>query len=146
MNERYNKFFVKCFNLILKKEEAMLKQIDANLSMTEIHVIEAVYNAGADNSSKNVAHALGISLGTLTTSVKTLIEKGYLEKQKDKNDKRVSRLFLTEKGKQANESHLGFHAAMIRELLDGLDEERAAILLDALEKLSKFLGEFNYES
>lgn len=144
--KKYNDFFVTCFNLILKKEEVMLQSIDRRLSVTEIHVLEAVDNAGENNASKNVAAALGISLGTLTTSIHTLLHKGYVEKTKDPTDKRVSRLTLTEKGKKANETHIKFHKQMIKELLENLDEAESEALLSSLIKIKNFLGEKKFEN
>ena len=67
VREKYNDFFVKCFNLILKREKEMLVSIDKTLSMTEIHVIEAVFSAGGDNTPKRVAQTLRVSPMLIST-------------------------------------------------------------------------------
>ena len=145
LRERYNAFFVKCFNNILKKEKEMLCRIDKTLSLSEIHVIEAICNAGENNTSKNVAENLRVSPGTLTTAVNTLVHKGYVYKEKDAADKRVSRLSLTGKGLEANALHARFHAAMIDSILKSTEEKEAEVLIAALEKIQVFLGDFDFE-
>lgn len=144
VREKYNDFFVKCFNLILKREKEMLVSIDKTLSMTEIHVIEAVFSAGGDNTPKRVAQTLRVSPGTLTASVNTLAAKGYLRKEKDGSDKRVIRLFLTEKGARANAVHMRFHERMVDSFLENVNEAEAESLISALEKLKNFLGDFRF--
>ena len=124
----------------------MLRGIDKALSLTEIHVIEAIFNAKENNTSKNVAETLRVSPGTLTTSVNTLCHKGYVIKEKDPEDKRLSRLSLTEKGIRANEVHARFHEAMIDSILKNSDEKEAEVLVSALEKIQGFLGDFNFEN
>lgn len=146
LKEKFNAFFVKCFNNILKNEKEMLRGIDKTLSLTEIHVIEAIFNAKENNTSKNVAETLRVSPGTLTTSVNTLCHKGYVIKEKDPEDKRISRLSLTEKGLHANEVHARFHEAMIDSILKNSDEKEAEVLVSALEKIQGFLGDFNFEN
>lgn len=146
LHQKYNDFFVKCFNLILKREQEMIKNIDNSLSVTEIHVIEAVAKAGENNTAKRVAELLRVSPGTLTASATTLCEKGYLTRTKDCGDKRVCRLSLTNKGRDANAVHLRFHEKMIESLLKDIDENEAEALISALEKLKNFLGDFDFES
>ncbi|PWM72387.1 MAG: MarR family transcriptional regulator [Bacillota bacterium] len=143
LHDKYNDFFVKCFNLILKREKEMLLEIDKSLSGTEIHVIESIAAAEENNTSKRVAELLRVSPGTLTTSIGTLCKKGYVLREQDAADKRVVRLFLTEKGKNAHKIHMAFHKRMIECLLKDLSEKEANSLISALEKLKDFLGDYN---
>lgn len=50
-----------------------------------------------------IVNDLGIDKGAVTRIIKSLIDKGLIEKNRDKVDKRCNRVFLTEKGKQAIE-------------------------------------------
>ena len=143
LREKYNDFFVKCFNLILKREKEMLSMIDKRLSITEIHVIEYIVEAGKNNTSKQVSKLLRVSPGTLTTAVNTLCKKGYVRREKDGADKRVIRLFLTEKGEKAHAVHIAFHKRMVDSFLSAASEEEAVSLIAALEKLKDFLGEYH---
>ena len=142
LQQKYNAFFVECFNLILKREKEMLLEIDKSLSSTEIHVIENIA-AAENNTSKRVAELLRVSPGTLTTSIGTLCKKGYVLRKQDAADKRVVRLFLTENGKKAHEIHMAFHKRMIESFLTEINDDEAQSLIVALEKLKDFLGDYN---
>ena len=100
--ETLNHFLVNVFYEILKAEEQSISSIEfPNLSLREIHLLEKIYLAeknGSDNSSAAIAAALRITPGTLTTAASLLEKKGYLSRQKDKNDKRIVRLTVTKKG------------------------------------------------
>ena len=76
--------------------------------MSETHVIDAV-DKSEFPSMTNVAKILNITVGTLTTAVKKIIEKGFLVKERSKKDQRVYYLKLTEKGYEALKIHEQFH-------------------------------------
>ena len=50
--------------------------------------------------STKLAPKMGMEPRSLTRMIKQLDESGLIKKQSDKNDKRLVRIFLTEKGKQ----------------------------------------------
>lgn len=129
------------FNEILRIEEDRLRTGEfKNLSVREMHVIEAVCTADetARNRSADIAQALGVSAGTLTTAVKLLEKKGCLLRRKDANDKRIVRLYATEKGKRANHMHQRFHGEMVATVLKALSPEETDILIKSLKKLETF--------
>ncbi len=136
-----NYFLVKVFNEILRIEEDCLRTGEfCNLSVREMHVIEAIANAGQNggNRSSDIAHSLNISAGTLTTSVKLLEKKGCITRQTDSHDKRIIRLFLTDKGKRANEIHQSFHKKMVDDVIAALSADEANILIKGLKSLESF--------
>ena len=145
INDYYNElnyFLVKVFNEILRTEEASLRTDEfMNLSVREMHVIEAVCTAndsGADNRATDVARALNITAGTLTTTVSLLEKKGCLKRKQDEQDKRITRLYATEKGVRANQTHQNFHHEMVMNVLNSLSIEETEILIKGLKSLGKF--------
>lgn len=52
-------------------------------------------------SQKELSEYLYVGKSTTAKAVKNLVKNNYVAVQKDKNDKRVHRLYLTEKGKEA---------------------------------------------
>jgi len=100
-----------------------------------MHVIEAAaaLEAQRRNTMSQVAAALNISVGALTTAVDTLIRKGYLERGSDPGDRRVVRIFPTEAGRAVNARHEAFHRHM-------LDQVERALGEDDLERLTRALG------
>jgi DNA-binding MarR family transcriptional regulator len=137
-----NYFLVKVFNEILRIEESSLKTAEFNnLSIREMHVIEAVCIANekeTDNRATDIAHALRISAGTLTTTVALLEKKGYLIRKKDTQDKRIIRLKPTEKGTMANQFHQKFHHQMVTNVMDTLNKEEIESLINGLKSLTMF--------
>jgi DNA-binding MarR family transcriptional regulator len=106
-----------------------------------MHVVEAVCIAnesGADNRATDIAQALRISAGTLTTTVALLEKKGYLMREQDTHDKRIIRLYATDKGTEANRFHQNFHQQMVSNVIDTLDNGEVEILIKGLRSLKAF--------
>ena len=71
-----NELLVDVFNHILSIEGAQLRRKGVKLSMNEVHVLEAITKAEIPTMT-NVAKRLRVTVGTLTTSINRLVEKGY---------------------------------------------------------------------
>ena len=111
--ELLNKLLVQLFNDILHIEENSLKNIDLmDLSMTEIHTIEAVGIKDAKTMGE-IAHDLRITVGTLSAAITKLIKKGYVERKRTEEDRRVVLVSLTSKGENIYREHQVFHEEMI---------------------------------
>lgn len=133
-----NELLVDIFNDILTIEQEALKSGALNdLSVTEIHTIAAIgmysYKSMTETSTE-----LGITVGTLTIAINNLVKKGYVERARIVEDRRVVKIGLTKKGKVAYRIHEKFHNDMINETIDGLTKEEEEILTVSLEKLNKF--------
>lgn len=143
--ERYlNDFFVHIFNRILALEEQALNNVgSSDLSVKELHVLEAVHHLerGALSTMTNVAEALSIRVSSLTTAVNTLVRKGYLRREGDPADRRIIRLRLTEKGGQANQLHTKFHRDMIQGVGERLKEDELDVLVHSLKSLERFFSD-----
>lgn len=137
-----NYFLVKVFNEILRIEEDCLKAGEfKNLSVREMHVIEAVCDAGKNaNRASDIAQALHISAGTLTTEVGVLERKGCLIRKQDTNDRRIVRICPTEKGLRANEVHQQFHQKMVSDVMAALSAEETESLVKGLKSLAAFFN------
>ena len=136
--ELLNGFFVGTFNNILTLEERALAGPGSGPSVRETHVIEAVAALAAEgrNTMSQVAAALNISVGALTTSVGALVRKGYLTRGADPFDRRGGRICPREEGRLVNARHEAFHRDMLNrvgEALSGEDLERLTQALKVLE-------------
>lgn len=133
-----NELFVEVFDDILEIEERSLKSGPLqDLSITELHTIEAI-GMYKPRTMTEVAQDLGITVGTLTTAVNKLIKKGYVERKRIEEDRRVVLINCTKKGKLAFRLHQKFHDDMINETISGLSEEEEKILISSLEKLNAY--------
>ncbi|MBR2453198.1 MAG: MarR family transcriptional regulator, partial [Clostridia bacterium] len=114
--EKLNYFLVHIFNHILSWEESSFKEMGiSDLPLRELHVIEAVCNLKKSDKNRmsDIANYLSITPGSLTTSVNTLVKKGYLVRENDKSDRRVVLIVPSEKAEEVNAVHATFHASMI---------------------------------
>ena len=140
--ETVNDYLVSVFNDILTIEESELKKSQFNdLSITEMHTIEAIGMYKRKTSSE-VAKELSITVGTLTVAINNLVKKGYVERLRSEDDRRVVKLGLTKKGKLLFRVHQHFHREMVKNILKGMEQEEEQALLRALKNLHDFLQEY----
>ena len=139
--ELLNKLLVQLFNDILHIEENSLKYIDLiDLSMTEIHTIEAVGIKDAKTMGE-IAYDLRILVGRLSAAITKLIKKGYVERKRTEEDRRVVLVSLTSKGENVYREHQVFHEEMICAMLSNFSDEEEQVLSKSLEKLNTFFEE-----
>jgi DNA-binding MarR family transcriptional regulator len=86
----------------------------------------------------NVAKLMKVTTGTLTKAMDGLTEKGYVIRERSKQDKRVVWVCLTEKGKAAFKHHEEFHWRMIGHIKEALNEQELPVLIYSLAKLVDF--------
>lgn len=138
-----HRILVRLFNDILRIEEKALAVGEfEDLSVREMHVIEAVAISGDANSMSSIAAHLGITVGSLTVAVSTLVRKGYLKRASAPFDRRVVQVLLTEKGERANLHHTHFHDSMIDEILEGLDPEQMDGVMELTTRLERFFQKY----
>jgi DNA-binding MarR family transcriptional regulator len=133
-----NELLVDIFNDILTIEQRALSEGEfKDLSITEIHTIEAIgmYEA---RSMSEIAKDLKITVGTLTTAIANLVKKGYVERKRVAEDRRVVLIQLTKRGKLAYRIHDMFHKDMIKATIQDLSEQEEQVLVGSLEKLNIF--------
>jgi DNA-binding MarR family transcriptional regulator len=136
-----NELLVKLFNDILKIEEDSLRTGEFNdLSITEIHVIEAISIGQARNMS-SVAWDLDITIGTLTIAINNLVRKGYVNRVRSEEDRRIVLISLTEKGEKAFRHHEEFHKEMINTTISRLSDEEMKVLISALGNINFYFKE-----
>jgi len=138
--EAVNELLVNLFNDILSIEKAALESGPFNdLTMTELHVIEAV--GFTARTMTQVAGQLGITLGTLTTTINRLLKKGYVLRNHALEDRRFVEITLTHKGKLAHRLHESFHATMVKSVVQDMSDEDNIVLIESLKRLTEFFRE-----
>ncbi len=135
-----NELLVEIFNRILAIEGQNLKDQGIKLSMSEVHVLEAI-DLSEEPTMSNVAKRLGITIGSLTTSVNTLYQKGYVSRDRDPNDRRKVVVGLLPKAADVLNEHDRFHKEMIDSIFNDLELEKDELLISSLEKLSSYFKE-----
>lgn len=140
--ESMNEFLVGIFREIMDIEEkAIITSEFKDLTNNDMHIIDAVGIKEEKNMSA-VAKALSVTTGTLTIAMNSLVKKGYVERVRSEEDRRVVLLSLSEKGKKAYEHHKIFHENMIKATVDKLTETEKQILAKALVNLKSYFEEY----
>lgn len=103
-----------------------------------MHTIEAI-GMGGNKTTGEVAKELSITVGTLTVAINNLVKKGYVDRVRSDNDRRVVMLKLTNRGRLFYRSHQRFHRDMVNAALENMAEEEKAALTKGLQSLHRFL-------
>ena len=78
INQVLNELLVSLFKDINEIEEKAIQTEDfLGITTNDVHVMEAIGTGTVKNMS-TVARALGVTMGTLTISVNSLVKKGYV--------------------------------------------------------------------
>ena len=135
-----NGFLVDVFHDVLRLEERNLRDGTGGLSLTELHVLEAVHGVSEmrGGTMADVAAALGVTSGTLTIAVKTLEAKGYVRRERDGEDRRRVLVRLTDKAQPALRRHAEFLCALVTGATERLSDEELRALTKALDSLRGF--------
>lgn len=133
-----NNILVNLFNDIWELEEkAVITEEFKDLSSNDFHIIEAI-GLGKMNNMSTIAKKLGITVGSLTTSMNSLVNKKYVVRERSEEDRRVVYIRLTAKGEQAFRQHEKFHRDMVESVIRSLNEEEIPVLMKAMDGLYKF--------
>lgn len=133
-----NEVLVKLFNEIMHIEEkAIITEEFKDISNNDMHIIEAIGKEKPKNMS-TIAKSLSVTVGTLTIAINNLVKKGYVNRVRSEEDRRVVLISLSEKGVKAYEHHKRFHEEMVEATLEGLNESETEVLVRSLQNLSNF--------
>lgn len=137
IREVLNELLVNMFNQILTLEETFLKERGIELSMSEVHTLEAIERSETKTMS-DIAQALRITQGTFTVNANRLSKKGYVYRTRDEEDRRVFRLKLTDKAQHVMAVHNKFHENMIETIVSQLSPNEKDLLVDSLSQVNVF--------
>lgn len=133
--EKLNGVLVELFNETLDIERRYVEKSDfKDISVNDMHILDAISTEGPKSMSV-VAKIVGVTVGTLTIAMNSLVKKGYVVRTRSEKDKRVVLVSLSEKGLAAFHYHQIFHLKMVQAMRDGLDQNQCEILVQAMTNL-----------
>lgn len=146
IHQAVNDVLVRLFNQILDVEEkALITGEFKDLSVNDMHIIEHIGLEEGNNMS-TIARKLNITVGSLTTSMNSIVNKGYAVRNRSQSDRRVVIMQLTEKGVRAYEAHARFHASMTENTIQKIKEEEMPVLLKLLNGLTAFFDNYHEDT
>ena len=140
-----NDALVKIYSDILWIEEKELKKSRFNdLTIKEMHAISAIsmYNhKTASEVAKELQAEFQDEKKLQTATVDRLVKKGYVERIRSSDDRRVIRLGLTKKGRVMFRAHDAFHHKMVEGFLKDITPAELQVVEKAIRNLEAFLAE-----
>ena len=133
-----NEVLVNLFRDVMDIEQkAIITEEFQDITNNDMHIIEAIGMNEPKNMS-TIAREISVTVGTLTIAMNSLVKKGYVLRERGKEDRRVVYISLTERGRAAYVHHARFHKAMIDSISDELTSEEMELLIKTLTKLNKW--------
>lgn len=133
--QKLNAILVELFNDTLDIERRYVMKSDfKDISVNDMHILEAIGIDGSKSMSV-IAKLVGVTVGTLTIAMNSLVKKGYVIRTRSEADRRVVLVSLSEKGKAAYTYHEAFHLKMVEAMRRGLDDTQCEVLIKALGNL-----------
>ena len=91
-----NRLLVQFFKYIMEIEERKLITDEfKEITYNDMHIIEAI-GLKQPKKMSEIAKIMSVTTGTLTKAVNALEKKGYVQRQRSEQDKRVVYMMLTE--------------------------------------------------
>ncbi len=140
-NRKFESLYLKnqvCFptyavaNKILRRYQPLLKELD--LTYTQYITMMVLWEKKKVNE-KDLVEALYLKANTLTELLKKLKKKGYVEIEKDKEDKRNIVIVLTDKGLELREKAVNIPSCIYQD--HWLTDEEFVTFRVLLEKMLK---------
>ena len=122
------------------EEKAIITEEFQDITNNDMHVIQAI-GIGEPKNMSTIAKTLSVTVGTLTIAMNSLVKKGYVTRERGKEDRRVVYISLSEKGRNAYQYHEKFHHDMIDAILQDLTSAETESLVSALAKLNLWFRE-----
>ena len=140
-----NNTLVHLFNEIWELEgEAVITEEYKDITNNDMHIIEAIGIDG-DSTMSMVAKKMRITAGSLTTSINSLVKKGYVTRKRSEKDRRVVHIMLTERGEKAYFHHKNFHIQMVSCATENMNDHEIQSLLKLLQDLTSFFNRYKEE-
>lgn len=120
---------------VLRKSRPQHVSKILGVSRAEHHALRILSaNEGCDIST--FAANVGVSQPTATTTVDRLVEAGYITRTPCANDRRVTRLSLTDKGRDIVERSKQAHRAIMAPYIERLTRKEQEDLIRIIKKMS----------
>jgi DNA-binding MarR family transcriptional regulator len=99
------------------------------------NILDILYNNNGRLTMKEISEGINRSKSTVTQLVDKLLAYGYVTKEADSTDKRISYIVLTELGMGIKKDFKEISDRVIQEFFQGFTEEEAETLLILLDRV-----------
>jgi len=127
------------FRRIYRSTNDMMKQhVHANITTDQFTVLQYIFYKEKVTSSQ-IAEEMGVGRSAITALVNRLVERNMITRKRNKHDRRIVYLFLTEDGKKAvKETEDAIHL-YLKDKLNHFPNEDIEKFLESIEKLADLM-------
>lgn len=121
-------------NMVEIEQEVMGSSNFAELTQKQLHYLEVISALKNPNLSE-LAKELRLSKPSITAIVDKLIEAGFIRKVQFDEDRRVSHIHMTTKGKEIEKIHDNIHNSIAGLFVSKLNKEETRQIFNLLNKI-----------
>ena len=104
------------------------------LSQTSFDVLMFLANNPEYNTARDICEIRGIRTGIASVAVDLLVKNGYIHRQPDASDRRLTRLILTEKSEEIIQSGRLIQREFGAQLITGISDEEMTAYMKTAQK------------
>lgn len=138
MNDKYIVYFIS------RTKKKMIRFIEEKLhdnGMNDLipshgNILTALYENNGRLTMKKIAEIIGKDKSTVTPLVNKLLSIGYIKKEKDEKDKRITYITLTNKGMEIETKYNKISSEVYKTAYKDFSEEEKETFLKLLRKLN----------
>lgn len=138
MNDKYIVYFIsKIKGKMIRFIEQRLNEYGMNeLIVSHGNILTALYDNGGQLTMSQIAKMIGKDRSTVTPLINKLLKLGYIRKEKDETDKRISYITLTDNGRGLEGKFNAISQSVYETAYEGFSEQEKDTLLKLLKKLN----------
>ncbi|MFN8637730.1 MAG: MarR family transcriptional regulator [Chloroflexota bacterium] len=106
---------------------------EANVTLPQIRVLSLLAGREAGMSGRELAAVLGVGPSAVSPLVDRLVDHGYVRREEDRVDRRITRLILTPAGLTVVQQMAAGRREVLAEVLQRLDSDELALVERAFE-------------
>ena len=128
------------FRTLVEKHNRLEKEIrhrhHSRLTLADIRALLRIGHSRRERMS-NLAQHLHLTVGTLTTTIDRLVGKGYVQRHRLDEDRRVVEVSLSHQGKEAFTEIENSRLALAERFFGDLDDEEILLLKKIFDKMAQ---------
>jgi DNA-binding MarR family transcriptional regulator len=129
-------------HLLTSTGRDFLQAVDElELSLTQIKSLRALTDADEPLSVKALGDELGLSTPAISRALDGLVQRDFVTRAEDPDDRRSKRLALTRKGRRTHDQLYALRVAGLREFVDALEPEERDALAAGLAPIARRAGD-----
>ncbi len=127
------KYFAHIYRDLRNRISARLRKY--NIGSGQSEVLRFLFHAGDGKSQDEISRELELDNTTVTRAIQRLAKNGYVVKIKDEKDRRINRIYLTEKAEKVDSIAKDTKEKVFEILVDGVSDDELEIFMKVLKRM-----------